>query len=220
MSNPTDQWQEELVRCIHFLHQKGYAPATSSNYSVRLPGQDDILISASGIDKGAFSVSDLMRIDADGQPKAPDRKPSAETALHTMIYRMRPQTTCVLHTHSVCNTVLSGAYASAGSLKLEGFEVLKGLSGVRTHQTRVSVPIFANSQDIPTLATEIQAYWEQQPDMLGFLLERHGLYTWGNTIAEAKRHIEVFEFLFECIFKLESLSSTQNKWINGSTSYS
>jgi ribulose-5-phosphate 4-epimerase/fuculose-1-phosphate aldolase len=57
---------------------------------------------------------------------------------------------------------------------------------------------------MPALSQEIEAYWIDHPEMKGFLLAGHGLYTWGKNIAEAKRHIEVFEFLFECFYKIHN----------------
>ncbi|MEN0006889.1 MAG: methylthioribulose 1-phosphate dehydratase [Bacteroidota bacterium] len=199
--------QQELVDCIHFLHQKGYAPATSSNYSFRQAGSDRIQISASGIDKGLFATTDLITIDTEGNPVKDARKPSAETGLHTMLYRLLPEVRCVLHTHTVYNTVLSTILEPQGYLRLDGFEVLKGLSGIRTHDTVVDLPIFANSQDIEHLSTQIEAYWQKHPIGHGFLLAGHGLYTWGESIAVAKRQVEVFEFLFECYYKIHLFKS-------------
>ena len=201
MSEMIKSKKQELVKCIHFLHHKGYAPATSSNYSFKIADSAEIYISSSGVDKGEFSVDDLMRVDMKGQAIDDERKPSAETLLHTMIYEEQAEVACVLHTHTVYNTVLSTLLISKAKLRLEGFEVLKGLSGIHTHDVFVDIPIFHNSQDIATLAEEIRQYWKEHPEMKAFLLEGHGLYTWGKSIAAAKRHIEVLEFLFECYYK-------------------
>lgn len=203
MTNDTQIWAEELVRCIHFLHAKGWAPATSSNYSFRIQTEDAIHISASGLDKGDFSTENLMLVDAQGKALDPKRKPSAETLLHTLIYAQAPETKCILHTHSVYNTVLSKLYQYDGTLTLSGYEVLKGIAGIRTHETAVKIPIFPNSQDMPDLSAKIKKYWDQEVQLQGFLLAGHGFYTWGKSIAEAKRHMEVFEFLFECFYKTE-----------------
>ena len=207
----TTSWTKELVECIHFLHQKGFAPATSSNYSYRLPGKENIHISSSGIDKGAFTEENIMLVDKKGHPIQDERKPSAETLLHIMIYERQMDVACVLHTHTIYNTVLSTLFETKGNIRLEGFEVLKGLSGIRTHETFVDIPIFSNSQDMKALSTEINQHWDQHPGMKGFLLAGHGLYTWGKNIAEAKRHIEVFEFLFECFYKIHTFNYNLNQ---------
>ena len=197
-----DNWAQELVDCIHFLHQKGFAPATSNNYSFRKKGEEVITISSSGKDKGLFAEADLMKVDLNGKAINDERRPSAETLLHTMIYAHQAEVCCVLHTHTVFNTVLSSIFEDEGNIRLEGFEVLKGLSGIKTHDTFVDIPVFSNSQDMESLSDEILRYWERHPDMRAFLLAGHGLYTWGKDIASTKRHIEVLEFLFECYYRI------------------
>lgn len=204
MSESNANWKAQLVECIHFLHQQGWAPATSSNYSFKIPGESTIMISSSGKDKGTFRSEDLMEVDLQGKPVNDERKPSAETLLHTLIYQRKSEVTCILHTHSVYNTVLSQVYQKEGNLRLAGFEVLKGISGVKTHESTVELPIFANSQDMLQLSADIALYWDEHPALKGFLLAGHGLYTWGKSIAEAKRHIEVFEFLFDCFYKIKT----------------
>jgi methylthioribulose-1-phosphate dehydratase len=197
-----EQQKKELVECIHFLHARGWAPATSSNYSFRsgiLPGQ--ISISSSGIDKGNFVLADLMIVDLNGQPVNDERKPSAETLLHTLIYQKRAEVNCVLHTHTVYNTILSRKFLKTGKLILEGYEMLKGFHDIHTHESSIEIPIFENSQDMLFLAEHIQQYWARHPEMRVFLLAGHGMYTWGRSIAEAKRHVEVVEFLLECYYR-------------------
>jgi methylthioribulose-1-phosphate dehydratase len=105
----------------------------------------------------------------------------------------------VLHTHSVPATVLSEGFLTEGHLVIRGYEMLKGLAGIGTHETAIEVEIFHNTQDIPALAAVIadQLNHDETPLRHGFLIAGHGLYTWGADIAAARRHVEVFEFLFE-----------------------
>jgi methylthioribulose-1-phosphate dehydratase len=186
------------------FHDRGWSLGTSSNYSVVL-GREPLrlLLTASGKDKRLLRETDFVVVDEAGQPvSATAERPSAETALHTMLAR-RPEVGAVLHTHSVWSTLLSDLHADAGALEVEGYEMLKGLSGVATHEHRERVPIFANGQDVPALARQVR---EQLPaDAHGFLLRRHGLYTWGRDLAEARRHVEIFEFLFEVLGRRLSL---------------
>jgi methylthioribulose-1-phosphate dehydratase len=188
-----------LTAVIRSLHQQGWAPATSSNYSFREQGEAGFWVSQSGIDKGEFTPEHFIAVDANGQNQLDARRPSAETALHSLIYRLFPEAGCVLHTHSLVNTVLSQLRAPQGEVVLEDYELLKAFEGVTTHKERVVAPVFANTQDIPALAAEVEAYAGANLAPLRlFLIAGHGLYTWGSSIATARRHVEAAEFLLQC----------------------
>jgi len=198
------------------FHGRGWSLGTSSNYSVVVGREPlELLITVSGKDKSALGRDDFVRVDAAGRPADGSGKTSsAETLLHCLLAEMIPSVGAVLHTHSVWGTLLSGADLARGSLRIEGFEMLKGLEGIRTHETCEDVPIFANSQDMAELAGRIRERfasldWSdaRRPPVHGFLLSRHGLYTWGRTLAEARRHVEIFEFLFECVARTRMCSS-------------
>ena len=186
---------DALCRAAHECARKGWVPATSGNFSFR--DQDRIFITASGLDKGAITPDDLLEIDADCNVQAGQGKPSAETSLHGVIYRDRPETGAIFHVHTVANTLLSNRFARNGAVSLENYELLKALSGVETHAHRELVPILENSQDYVRLALELEAALRNYPDAHGVLLRRHGLYTWGESTAGARRHLEALEFLFE-----------------------
>lgn len=173
---------------------RGWVPATSGNFSAR--AQDGrIAITASGVDKGALTAADVLDIDLDAPPPAGS---SAETGLHLALYRQHPAIGAVVHIHSTHATVLSRRHAAAGEVALEGYELLKAFTGIRTHETRLAVPIFPNSQDFATLADAVDRRLGAAPPAPGYLLAGHGLYAWGATMRDALRHAEAFEFLFGC----------------------
>ncbi|ACS84725.1 methylthioribulose 1-phosphate dehydratase [Musicola paradisiaca] len=187
----------ELVAACRWIGQKGWCPATGGNMSVRLDEQW-CLISESGKDKGNVQAQDFLQVDIASNHIPSGRTPSAETGLHTLLYRLLPQQAgAVLHTHSVNATVLSRVEKRA-ALVLEGYEMQKSLSGQRTHLDRVTIPIFDNDQDIPALAARVAALHETAPLRYGFLVRGHGLYCWGRDVGEARRHLEGLEFLFQC----------------------
>lgn len=193
----------EIIVNVRELSARGWTPATSSNFSRRLDDRH-AAITVSGRDKGRLRESDIMVVDFDGRAVGSDHRPSAETLLHTQLYRRFPEIGCVLHTHSRHQTVASRLYAGQGHLRLEGYELLKAFAGNDTHEAAVDVPVFANTQDMPTLAAQVDALLDRQC-MWGYLIDGHGLYAWGRDMAEARRHLEAFEFLFECELDLRRL---------------
>jgi methylthioribulose-1-phosphate dehydratase len=186
---------ELLCATARWCYTQGWVPATSGNFSVRQSGR--ILITASGLDKGTLTPAGLLEIDLEGRVLGGDGKPSAETGLHLVLYNARPEAGAILHVHTVWNTLLSGFHEAAGYLSLSGYELLKGLSNVATHEHVEQVPILSNSQNYAELTAQLVAALDKYSHAHGVLLSRHGLYTWGESVAEARRHLEALEFLFE-----------------------
>jgi len=195
---------EQLAELGRSFYARGWVLGTSGNFSTVLQEEPlRLAITPSGVDKGALAAAQLLQINAAGEVLAGQGKPSDETALHLAVVRARGAG-AVLHTHSVWSTILSGFHANAGSLELEGFEMLKGLAGVKTHEHTEWLPIIENSQNMPELARAVEQTLQQHPQAHAFLLRRHGLYTWGRDLNEAKRHVEILEFLLEVLGRTES----------------
>jgi methylthioribulose-1-phosphate dehydratase len=179
------------------LHARGWALATSGNFSTVVRRDPLVIaISRSGVDKGRLAAEDIIEVDGNGLPLEAERKPSDETVVHLAIVRERGAG-AVLHTHSVWNTLLSEAAGDAGSLVLSGYEMLKGLAGVATHEHEERVPVLENTQDYARMSRDVKAALARHPEAHGLLLRGHGLYTWGRDLEQARRHVEVLEFLFE-----------------------
>ena len=182
----------------------GWTPATSSNFSMRLDATH-AAVTISGRDKGRLSGEDVMVVDFDGHPVATDAKPSAETALHTQIYRRFADAGAVLHTHSRTQTVASRLYAASGVIRFEGWELQKAISGVTTHESTLDVPVFANTQDMNVLVRQVDTWLDAGKPLHGYLIDGHGIYTWGKDMPETRRHLEAFEFLLACELDLQRL---------------
>ena len=210
---PAVEWNDKLLQLAEDLcdagrwcSTRGWVPATAGNFSFRTAPADGgrIFITASGLDKGAITPADLLEIDIDCKVLAGAGRPSAETSLHGVIYRNSRDRAAsggdvraIFHVHSVWNTLLSDRFAADGAVPLEGYEVLKALTGVSTHEHRELVPILENSQEYTGLSLNLTEALRALPDAHGVLLRKHGLYTWGESIAGARRHLEALEFLFE-----------------------
>jgi methylthioribulose-1-phosphate dehydratase len=188
------QAAREIIGAGRWLDARGWAPATAGNYSVRLDASR-IAITVSGRHKGRLTADDVMVVDSEGRPQG-DQQPSAETALHAVMYRLDPAVEAVVHTHSIFGTIL-GMDDDRDTFELEGYELLKVLPGIATHDTTVSLPIFDNTQDMTVLARSVIDRWERGP-FPGYLIRGHGLYTWGSTMNLALRSVEALEFLIAC----------------------
>ena len=186
---------EELIAIGRFFHGRGWTPATSGNFSARTEN-GTVYVTVSGKHKGELTPADFLPLDESGRPLG-GGKTSAETPLHLMLYDLYPETRSVLHTHSAQATVLSRSLGGR-PLEVEGYEVQKAFSGIDTHETSLSLPVFPNDQDVERLARVVKKELKEYQPCYGFLIEGHGLYAWGSSTAEARRHLEAFEFLFEC----------------------
>jgi len=191
---------EHLAELGRDFHRRGWALGTSGNFSAVIQREPlRVAITASSLDKSRLSPENILEVDADGKLLgAAEGKPSAETLLHLAIVRVAGAG-AVLHTHSVWSTILSDYHMGHGGFFIEGYEMLKGLEGVTTHDHREWIPILENSQDMQALASETRRMLEENSRTHGFLIRRHGLYTWGKDLTEAARHVEILEFLLESV---------------------
>lgn len=194
---------QQIIDAGRFLYGKGWSPATSSNYSARL-SEETALLTVSGRHKGELGFNDVLATDLEGNSLEEGKKPSAETLLHTQLYKWRTEIGAVLHTHSVGATVLT-RLTEGDTLQFEDYELQKAFTGVATHESVVTVPIFDNDQDMERLASKVQPWLDAHPDCAGYLIRGHGLYTWGAQMSDALRQVEAFEFLFECELRIRAL---------------
>jgi methylthioribulose-1-phosphate dehydratase len=181
------------------FYARGWALGTSGNFSAVMSRDPfRIAITSTGLDKGSLTPHQLVQVDANGTVTEGSGQASAETALHLVVVRVR-EAGAVLHTHSIWSTIISELHAAQHGIWIEGYEMLKGLQGVKSHTHREWLPIVENDQDMARLAGVVDRTLTQHPEAHGFLLRGHGLYTWGEDLGQAKRHLEILEFLLEVI---------------------
>jgi methylthioribulose-1-phosphate dehydratase len=110
-----------------------------------------------------------------------------------------------LHPHSLNATLISKIFKS--EIVLEDYELLKAITGITTHESRVVVPIFANDQNIPRLAQQVEQYMDKHAVCYAYIIAGHGLYTWGSSVQETLRHLEALDFLFDCELRLHGVKN-------------
>jgi methylthioribulose-1-phosphate dehydratase len=198
---------EALVRIGRRFDQRGWVMGTSGNFSTVVAHTPlRLAITPSGTFKGELEPGQILEMDERGETVGSVARVSAEALLHVEIVRARGAG-AVLHTHSIWSTLVSGRFGGAGGVAIEGYEMLKGLEGVRTHEHREWLPIVENDQDISRLAMVVRLTLDTHPAAHCVLLRRHGLYTWGADLAQAVRHVEILEFLLEVIGRQAGFST-------------
>lgn len=196
MPSPT----QELTETGREFFRRGWARGACGNFSILLARKPlRLCITAAGNEKGTLDETNFLEIDDDAEIVQGFGRPSDETLLHLSIYRLRPKARCILYSQTVWGTLLSDKYYVDGSIAMHGYEALKGLSGVVSYEHTEHIPIVENSRDQIALTHVIENVLLESPAIHGIAIRRHGLYTWGETVEEARRNIEIFEFLFEVL---------------------
>jgi|SRR5688572_12663774 len=203
---------DELVRLGTDFHRRNWMLGTSGNLSAVLSRDPmRVAITASSIDKGRMNARQILEVDGEGaMTRSAEGKPSAETLLHLEVIRSTGAA-AVMHTHSVWTTVLSDYHHDKGGFHVEGYEMLKGLEGIQTHEHREWIPVIENSQDMTALAAEAKRLIASDPQIHGLLVRRHGMYTWGKDLATAARHVEILEFLMEAVGRRQMMEPQFSK---------
>ena len=195
----TSALADQLSRTMAVLHARGWCDGTGGNFSCVLAREPlTLLMAPSGVDKGSVAPQELIEVDAEGTVVAGEGRASAETLLHLEIV-VRTGAGAVLHTHSQAATLLSDWCLAdgerSGSLLLQGLEMLKGLEGIGSHHSRVKLPVLANDQDLVRLSAAAGPLLAGAPH--GLLIAGHGLYAWGSDLSQARRHLEILEWMLE-----------------------
>ena len=205
MTDIQNKLQDAAIRLCEMgkiLYQRNWSPATSSNYSIRI--NDHLCaITSSGKHKGQLETTDIMLVDWHGQAHSTG-KPSAETLLHTQIYQRDANQGAVLHTHSPTAVLLSQVWPTK-QITLQGWELQKALQGETSHEDKIVIPIFANNQNIAELAQQVENYMQSEEQGHAYLIQGHGIYTWGRNMDECFRHLEALEHLLDYQLKLLTL---------------
>ena len=193
---------KKLANLIRVMNTQGHNPATSGNYSLRSHIDPEIaFVSESGIDKSIFTEENFLPLYHNTRKMLESyansgRKSSDETDIHLTIYQIT-KANCVLHSHMLDALLFADLFQDKNFAVVKHLELLKGFKGVKTHDLEIHIPIFDNTQDIRTLAEEVKPAILSQPNSYGLLLRGHGIYVWGASVEEAKRHLEVFEYIFK-----------------------
>ncbi|MCP6761673.1 MAG: methylthioribulose 1-phosphate dehydratase [Fischerella sp. CENA71] len=197
MNSPTlNDTRLELINAARHFYQQGWMLGTAGNLSARL-SDGSFWITASGKSKGELVIDDFVRIYPDGRVEQPakDSKPSAETAIHQVIYDLFPEAKSCYHVHSIEANLVS-RFVKTDSLPLPPLEMLKGL-GVWEENPDCVMPIFANHLQVQQIADEVKARFSKiTPQLPALLIRDHGVTVWGSSSVETRNYLELVEYIF------------------------
>jgi methylthioribose-1-phosphate isomerase len=182
----------QIAEFARELYLRGWMPGTAGNISVR--AGDTAVVTGSGLSKGELTAGDMVTVTiADSRPISGTRRPSAETTIHTAVYRATGAA-AVVHVHSPHATAQS--IGAPESLRFTGYELIKGLQPTET----VDIPVFSNHADVPRIGADIERHLIEHPDAPPVLfIAGHGITAWGATLAQARDRAECLEAMCELV---------------------
>lgn len=192
-----------LVDIARDFHARGWMAGTAGNLSAR-DDEHHFWITASGKPKGVLDEGDFLLIRiADGavlENARAQNTPSAETAIHRMLYQLFPRARACLHGHSVAACLAADrAGAKAKSLRLPALEMLKGFD-IWEEKPKVELPLFANTLDVDKIAHAIDKRFRKKlPRLDALLIRGHGATVWGRGLQEAYNRFEILDFLLRYV---------------------
>lgn len=198
-----DEACTQLAAAGASFYARGWMLATAGNLSARIDGADQaFVVTASGGNKGQLTPSDFLEGTLPDGVQAGSRKPSDETVVHRQLYAARPREAfAILHVHAPYLTLMSRLGAAQRRVSFAGWEYVKAL-GFWEADAEVWVPIVPNHHDLAQLAQAVAAAAGETPAVL---VDGHGVYAWGESIASAQRHIEAVEVLSQLCFEMHRL---------------
>ena len=189
------QSRREIVQLGRMLHANGFIAATDGNLSVRLD-QRRILITPTGMSKGAMRPGDLVVADMDGRRLKGKREITSEVGMHLLIYRMRPDIQAIVHAHPRTAT----GFAAAGIALNQPLvcEVVIGLG---------QIPLAPyGTPGTPELARTLEPL---VPDYDAILMANHGVVTYGADLRSAYMKMETVEHFAQITLVTRMLGQQQ-----------
>ncbi len=200
---PTEaQTRELLVELLREFHGRGWVSGTGGGICGPADG-GGLLLAPTGVHKELVRTDDFFVVNpADGSVVSPPPnqalRPSECNAIFCLTHRERAAWS-VVHSHAL-SAVLAGDLAtrSADHIAIRGLEMLKGIPGVGNEDVHL-VPVIRNTPREAELVEQLSAVLADPrfSSAYAVIVRDHGAYIWGDDVWDAKRHTEVYHFLFE-----------------------
>ncbi|MBI3722377.1 methylthioribulose 1-phosphate dehydratase [bacterium] len=195
---------EALARISRRFYERGFADATSGNFSARVSSSPlAFIITSTGKDKAFLSPDDTVICDGSGAALPGEaQRPSYETLIHARTYAATGAG-AVLHAHPPHAVALSTVVGD--SIDLRGLELVKAFAGVKDPGSALALPVVDNDQDMERMSEACMK--ARRPGVPAVVLRGHGVTVWGQDLDEAVRHLEAVEGLSHIIFLKRSMGA-------------
>ena len=171
--------------------EQGLTKATGGNVSGRV-GDDYVAVSPSGIPYEEIDPADVPLVDLDAELVDGELKPSAETPMHTAVYRERNDVGGIIHTHS--------PYASTFASLSEPIEASHYLIAYAGDEVPVAPYETYGTEELGAVAAETLG-----DEYNACLLENHGVLTVGETIEGAFETALMVEYCARIHFQARAI---------------
>ena len=219
-----DSMQEDLFHPFHAsrelicelcrnFFEVGWVTGTGGSISIR--HGDRIYMTPSGVQKERIKPDELYVLDIDGEhlhdPKAkPGWTPKLSDCSPLFLHAYRQRNAgAVLHSHAYSCNLVTTLFEGQTHFKISHQEMIKGIAGYG-YNDELQIPIIENTAHEHELADSLGEAIAANPKAWAVLVRHHGIYVWGNTWEQAKRHSECLHYLFELAINMKTLNMDFN----------
>ena len=203
MSTQEAATRDLLVELLGVFYDKGWVSGTGGGICGPADG-GGLLLAPTGVHKERIKVDEFFTIDPrDGSvlasPDDPTLRPSECNAIFSMTARERGAQS-VVHSHALSAVLLGDLAGDADHVAIRDLEMLKGIRGLTNRDTHL-LPVIRNTPREAELTEQLARVLGDPrfTDAFAVVVADHGAYIWGDDVWEAKRHTEVYHFLFEAV---------------------
>ena len=176
--------KEELVIASKRAYRRGIQTGSGGNVSARVPGQEKMIVKASGSSFEDSTTEGFVITDFDGNLLEGTGKPTREALLHGYLYRLCPWAGAVVHVHSPY--AIGWASTRKPLPRVTWHSKLKICSDLPT----LDVPsAMVRLEDFPL----VKALYDAEPELPAFLLAEHGVVALAKDAINAEHLAELVE---------------------------
>jgi methylthioribulose-1-phosphate dehydratase len=190
-----------LVELLGAFHARGWVSGTGGGICGPADG-GNLLLAPTGVHKERIQPDEFFVVDpADGRvlrrPEKDGLRPSECNSIFCLAVRERAAGS-VVHSHALSAVLFGDIADEADHVEVHDLEMLKGITGVGNRDLHL-VPVIRNTEREPELVEQLTAVLadERFRRTAAVVVADHGAYIWGDDVWQAKRHTEVYHFLFE-----------------------